>query len=137
MLEKLIEKIEKKVNLINRLTVSEIKKGVDIDDLNKIKAKIDAEIDDALNDICSMMCKKRKNNKKINMNKRARILNSMYRLLLRLTYNTHHNIDGIYIDMLDVSELDIDKLHLIDDKLNKIKAHKIKNLIKLRDILCQ
>ena len=63
MLKKLKEKVEKKIDLINKLIVSKLKIYVDdsvseVDELNKIDAKTDATADEALNVICNMMCKK-------------------------------------------------------------------------------
>ena len=63
MLKKLKEKVEKKIDLINKLIISKLKIYVDdsvseVDELNKIDAKIDATADEALNVICNMMCKK-------------------------------------------------------------------------------
>ena len=78
MLEKLREKVKKKINLINKLIIYKLEKNIYIDDLgseldelNKIDAKTDVTVDDALNIICNMMCKKnRKRFKKINIDKK-------------------------------------------------------------------
>ena len=56
MLKKLREKVEKKINLINKLIMSKLEMKIYIDDLesevdelNKADAKIDATAEDALN----------------------------------------------------------------------------------------
>ena len=56
MLKKLREKVEKKINLINKLIMSKLEMkiyiddlGSEVDELNKADAKIDATAEDALN----------------------------------------------------------------------------------------
>ena len=116
--------------MLNGLIISETK-NVCIDE-----AEIDAKIEDALNDICTMMGKKRKK-KKINIHIKVRLLNGLYRLLIRIRSSVHDKTDEIQIKMYNVNDLDKDELHSINEKLNKIKDRTMKILIKIRDILCQ
>ena len=65
MLEKISEKVRKKIDLMDKLIICRLEKEIYIYDewsklveLNKTDAKIDAIVDDALNVICNMMGKK-------------------------------------------------------------------------------
>ena len=143
MLKKLSEKVKKKINLINKLIISKLEKNIYIDDLgseldelNKIDAKIDATADDALNVICNMMCKKNsKTLKKIDIGKKVELLYKVYDLLEHIISEIKNETDEIYIKMCNVNGLDKDALHLIKDKLNEIKTQSKKNLIKNKDIV--
>ena len=145
MLKKLKEKVEKKTDLINKLIISKLKIYVDdsvseVDELNKIYAKIDATADEALNVICNMMCekkKKRKRLKKINIDKKVELLDRVYDSLEHVISEIKNETDEIYIKMCNVNGLDKDALHLINDKLNEIMTQSKKNLIKVKDILSQ
>ena len=143
MLKKLSEKVKKKINLINKLIISKLEKNIyidnlrpELDELNKIDAKIDATADDALNVICNMMCKKNsKTLKKIDIGKKVELLYKVYDLLEHIISEIKNETDEIYIKMCNVNGLDKDALHLIKDKLNEIKTQSKKNLIKNKDIV--
>ena len=81
-LKKISVKVRKKIDLIDKLIISKLEKKIYIDDewskldeLNKVDARIDGIEDDALNVICNMMGKKnRKRSKKINIDKKSRVI---------------------------------------------------------------
>ena len=105
MLEKLREKVEKKINLIIRIKIrmySDDSRS-ELDELNKI----DAIADDALNAICNMLCKKnRKILKKINIDKKVELLDRVHGSLKHIISDIHHETDELYIKMRDVNVLD-------------------------------
>ena len=124
ILEKFKEKVEKKIDLISELIISKLNIYIDdleADKLNEIDAKIDATADDALNVIRSMMgIKNRKRLKKINIDKKEKLLDRVCDLLKHIIREIHNETDDIYIKMHDVNWLDKDELHLTKDKLNEI-----------------
>ena len=86
-----------------------------------------------------MMGKKNiKTLKKINIDKRVELLNRMYDLIKHIISEIKNETTEMYKKICNVTGLDKDTLHLINDKLNKIMTQSKKNLIKIiEDILCQ